>query len=211
MKINEVHKIYKYIKRWEQKDTPVFQIALSVWKDFCKINHLRTKSVKTTDAEFFICSREFDRFMRFAEYVITINPIDCFEFVKYLLSNKIKPDDWHYVSVYEKFVKEFILKENLTSAIKRSILYIKDWEKDNKKDFYKDSSPNFVSLAIANGRISPSLIYLSDKMKEKVSSIEDFIKIEIKDLINEEYWKMRLKRQYKEVNIIKQIIEEAKL
>jgi hypothetical protein len=116
--------------------------------------------------------------------------------------------------MYEKYVLEFILKEDVHTALERSVQTMVEWADENNAHW--NSYFNYVSLNravwhIKDGKISPWLILNCKSGKEMLGKFNDEQLSMVYHVINPEHWALRFKRHTLDVQLVKDVAEESGL
>ena len=120
-------------RRWNnRKDTNV-QLAFRCFQHFWRITATNMKSEKTY--EDFMGSKYYLAFVRFANYVMGVYIASVEDYIEWLLKSRVRIDKWSTDEVYETYIKEFNVRESVDRAIERTVLTIKSWAEENKKEW----------------------------------------------------------------------------
>jgi hypothetical protein len=98
-------------RRWMNKDDPASRIGFNVWTDFMKYVSPNTKKVKTIDD--FIRSADYLGFVKFANYLIELRPLESDKFIQWLFKMGVRLSDWQKPGTYQLYVQEAAKKEYL--------------------------------------------------------------------------------------------------
>lgn len=132
-------------------------------------------------------------------------------YMGWLLDNKIKIGDWPLDENYQKFLTEFLKKEDPFDAIHRSIETLDSLGTEYKQPLdqvLSNVSPNRICMNIRNGRISPWLLYQSKVGQEFLDSLDDSLVDTVIDVIQPVQWQVLFKRYPERVKEVKQTFED---
>ena len=160
-------------RRWMSKDDPESRIAFNVWVNFMKYVSPNTKKEKTIDD--FIRSADYIGFVKFANYLIELKPVESDKFIAWLFKMGVKLSDWTKPGTYQLYVQEESKKETAERALERTVLVMNDWgvkTGNNWQDFFKKIAPATAMNMITTGRISPWIIYSTAEAQQLLDRME---------------------------------------
>lgn len=162
----------------------------------------------------FETSLMYTAFVRFARYLRSIHAINSPGFVDFLIAHDVKIDDWNKPSYYERYVREWTKSETPVEAMKRNFLIMEQWAIDNNDEwteYFRKVSPSRVILYIVSGRISPWIIFTASSAQSLIERFSGEQMDIFNKAIDVEFWKHKLKANQKDVEIIRQIMNEINL
>lgn len=196
-------------RRYLDKDKRGNQIGFQSFVLFFD-KHTASKKIKTYEE--FIKSPYFIAFVKFGNYCIDIGVLNVTRFVEWLLSNKIKIDNWATDANYTKFLIEYLRLENPYDAIARSVTTCAELaELDNIRvcDVLRYGNVNKICHNIVSGKISPWMLYQSDSGTQFLDRLnQDHVRIVI-DYINPELWALKFKREKENTDSIRETLKQA--
>lgn len=196
-------------RRYLDKDKRGNQIG---FQSFVLFFDKHTASKKTKTYEEFIKSPYFIAFVKFGNYCIDAGVLNVTRFIEWLLTNKIKIDNWATDGNYTKFLIEYLRLENPYDAISRSVTTCAELaEPDSIRvcDVLRYSNVNKICHNIVSGKISPWMLYQSDSGTQFLDRLnQDHVKIII-DYINPELWAIKFKREEDNANSIRETLKQA--
>ena len=162
----------------------------------------------------FINDRYYMSFMKLAKHIIDLNLDKPEEFVKFILKNSVKIDDWCKAVVYETYVKDRTKKETVERAIERSVLNMKAWAEKTGFDwenyFQQVSTPEAVQ-DIRMGRISPWCTFATDQGSRLIDRFEPGQVQQLIEYIEPQSWRVKVKRQQQDADWVQQVFNEARI
>ena len=136
------------------------------------------------------------------------------KYIDYVVTSGVKLDHWCRDALYEKYALELILKEDVTTALERSVKNMMEWAEDKSapwNHYFQHVSLNRAVWDIKDGKISPWLILNCRTGKEMLSKFNDEQLELVYHVINPEHWALRFKRQPSDVQLVKDVVKESKL
>jgi hypothetical protein len=186
-------------RRWLQKDEKRVRYGLYAFQRFYKLSAGNKKEKTYED---FVNSSYYNAFVKFGSFINNVKPLYPEKYIDYVVTSGVKLDHWAKDSLYEKYVLEFILKEDVHTALERSIQSMVAWSEDKSapwNHYFYHVSTNRAVWDIKDGKVSPWLI-LNDEQLEMVYHV-----------INPEHWAMRFKRLPNDVQLVKDVAKESNL
>ena len=198
-------------RRVLQKDEKRVRFGFYAFQRFYKLS-AGAKKEKTYEE---VCnSQYYNAFVKFGSFVSNVRPLYPERYIDHVVTSGVKLDHWCRDEMYEKYVLEFILKEDVTTALERSVTTMMDWAAENNAVW--NSYFNYVSLNravwnIKDGKISPWLILNCKSGKEMLSKFNDEQLNLVYHVINPEHWALRFRRQSDDVQLVKDVAKESNL
>jgi hypothetical protein len=194
------------------KDDKQNRIAYQSWLVYRKMIVTNAKHDKSYDD--FINDRYYMSFMKLAKHIIDLNLDKPEEFIKFILKNSVKIDDWCKAVVYETYVKDRTKKETVERAIERSVLNMKAWAEKTGFDwenyFQQVSTPEAVQ-DIRMGRISPWCTFATDQGSRLIDRFEPGQVQQLIEYIEPQSWRVKVKRQQQDADWVQQVFNEARI
>lgn len=188
------------------------QLGLYTFNQFYKLSAGATKD-KTYEE--FCKSAYYNAFVKFGSFVSNVRPLYPERYIDYIVTSGIKIDDWCKNELYEKYALEFILKEDVTTALDRSIHTMVEWANENPpavwNHYFYHVSLNRAVWHIKDGKISPWLILNCKSGKEMLSKFNDEQLEMIYQVIKPEHWAVRFNRQPQDVQLAREVAHDSKL
>jgi hypothetical protein len=181
-------------RRWMNKDEPASRIGFSVWTDFMKYVSPNTKKIKTTDD--FIRSPDYLGFVKFANYLIELRPLESDKFIHWLFKMGVRLSDWQKPGTYQLYVQEAAKKETADRALERTIISMRDWGErtgENWQEFFNKIAPATAMNMVVMGRLSPWIIYSTDAAQRLLDRMEPGQIDTVAKHVDTEWWIKKLK------------------
>ena len=199
-------------RRYIQKDEKRVRYGFYAFQRFYKLS-AGTKKEKTYNE--FCASPYYNAFVKFGSFISNVRPLYPEKYIDYVVTSGVKLDHWARDTLYEKYVLEFILKEDVTTALERSVKTMMEWAEENEPAAWNHYF-NYVSLNravwhIKDGKISPWLLLNCASGKAMLSKFNDEQLEMVYHVINPEHWALRFRRSSSDVDLVKGIVKEANL
>lgn len=197
-------------RRYLQRDEKHVRLGFYTWQRFMKYNKFRGDRTY----EKFMNSRLYTSFVRFGKHIIDIDAIEPECFIDFVLKNAVRIDDWTKDFVYEKYLRELAKREPADRAIERNILLMKQWSMEtgeNWLDFFEKVNTNLAVRWIRSGRISPWLLYHSERAKTLIERMSEYQLQLIESYVNPTFWKKKFAMKKDDVRFVKDICKQAGL
>jgi len=198
-------------RRWLQKDEKRVRYGLYAFQRFYKLSAGNKKEKTYED---FVNSSYYNAFVKFGSFINNVKPLYPEKYIDYVVTSGVKLDHWAKDSLYEKYVLEFILKEDVHTALERSIQSMVAWSEDKSapwNHYFYHVSTNRAVWDIKDGKVSPWLILNCKTGKEMLSKFNDEQLEMVYHVINPEHWALRFKRLPTDVQLVKDIAKESNL
>lgn len=186
-------------------------LGLETYNRFYKLTQ-NIKENKTYDE--FAKSQYYNAFVKFGSFVNNVSPLYPDKFIEYVIKSGIKLDHWCKESLYEKYVIELIHTESVETALERTINHMESWANENNSiwnHYFLYVSVNRASYNIKDGKISPWLILNCTSGKKLLSSMRDDQLSAISNIIDPAVWIRKFKKQTRDLDLVKKIVQEANL
>lgn len=159
--------------RYDNFNVLAFKLWLQ-WHKFCK---LKVSKDEERNKLRFIGSKEYVHFVKFANYLIELNPLNAYEYVKWLVQYNVKFTNWESEKFYHNWLVDYLKNENKLAACKRSEMFLAQENID-----INSISESRLYLYLYYGRISP--YYIQKIGKEILLKLGDDLLMKLKDIIN---------------------------
>jgi len=137
------------------------------------------------------------------------------KYIDYVVTSNVKLDHWCREEMYQKYAVELIRKEDVTTALERSVKTMMEWASENEpapwNHYFQHISLNRAVWNIKDGKISPWLVLNCTSGKEMLNKLNTEQLSLIYDVMDPEHWAMRFKRQPDDVQLVKDVAKESKL
>jgi hypothetical protein len=181
---------------------------------FNRFYKLSAGSKKDKTYEEFCKSPYYNAFVKFGSFVSNVRPLYPEKYIDYVVKSGVKLDHWCRDELYQQYAVELILKEDVTTALERSVITMMEWAEENNSvwnHYFNYVSLNRAVWHIKDGKISPWIILNCKSGKDLLSKFNDEQLNMIYHIVNPEHWAIRFKRQKSDVEIVKEVARESNL
>ncbi len=187
------------------------QAGLLTFQRFYEIAQ-KGKSQKSFDD--FASSPYYTAFVKFGSFVVNTAPIYPERFIDYVIKSGVKLDHWCRDELYDAYVSELIKIEPADGAIQRSIKTMMDWADKNDapwEHYFAYVNLNRATHDIKEGLISPWLVLNTKSGRDMLKRMNDEQLDIIGPVIDPSFWSRKFKSLPADVELIKDVIKEAKI
>jgi hypothetical protein len=198
-------------RRHLSKNEKHVQAGLLTYQRFYETTQ-KGKISKTFDD--FASSSYYTAFVKFGSFLVNTAPIYPERFIDYVVKSGVKLDHWCRDSLYEQYISELIKIEPADGAIQRTIQTMMDWgEKNNSpwEHYFAYVNLNRATHDIKEGLVSPWMVLNTKSGKDMLKRMNDEQLEIISPVIDPQYWLRRFKSLPADVELIKDVIKEAKI
>jgi len=198
-------------RRALQKNEKRVQVGFYAFQRFYKLS-AGAKKEKTY--EDFCNSQYYNAFVKFGSFINNVRPLYPDRYIDHVVTSRVKLDHWCRDELYEKYVIDLVLKENMETAVKRSIETMMEWgdEKNSPwNDYFEYVSTNRAVRDIKDGKISPWLMLNCKTGKAMLATFNDEQLGFVAAVIDPQHWALKFKRNIADVATIKEVAKESKL
>lgn len=162
----------------------------------------------------FAKSPYYNAFVKFGSFMSNANPIYPEKFIDFVIKSGVKLDHWCRDELYDTFLLEIVKIEPADGAIQRTIQTMMDWADDKEAawhHYFNYVNLNRVTHDIKEGKISPWVLLNSKTAKEMLQKMNDEQLEIVSSIIDPIFWKKRFKALPADVELVKDVIKEAKI
>ena len=198
-------------RRHMSKNERHVQAGLLTFQRFYEISQ-KSKTPKTF--EDFSNSSFYNAMVKFGSFLINTAPIYPEMFIDFVIRSGVKLDHWCRDELYETYIAELIKKEPADGAIQRTIKTMMDWSDENSapwEHYFQYANLNRATHDIKEGLISPWLLLNTKSGKELLQRMNDEQLEIVGPMIDPQFWMRRFKALPADVELIKDVIKEARI
>jgi hypothetical protein len=187
------------------------QAGLLTYQRFYDITQ-KGKNKKTFDD--FAESPYYTAFVKFGSFLVNTAPIYPERFIDFVVKSGVKLDHWCRDELYYTYVTELIKTEPADGAIQRSIKTMMDWGDNNAapwEHYFQYVNLNRAAHDVKEGLVSPWLVLNTKSGKDMLKRMNDEQLEIIAPVIDPQHWMRRFKSLPADVELVKDIIKEAKI
>lgn len=205
-----VHKCEKK-RRFMQRNEKHVQLGFRAYQLFYKIS-TNAKKDKTYDE--FSKSQYYTAFVKYGNYCVDLRIDDVPSLTAFLLDNRVRIDRWTSDKEYIKWIKHRQKSETVERAVERTVMFLQEYCEENNvvfNNYFDDVSVNVIVFHITSGKLSPWIIFASDKAQQLLDCIStEHVKM-ILDFVDVNYWQKKVEVNPKDYMWVKEIMKEANL
>lgn len=198
-------------RRALQRDEKRVQLGMFAFQRFYKLS-AGTKKEKTY--EDFCNSPYYNAFVKFGSFINNVRPLYPERYIDYVVTSGVKLDHWCKDEMYEKYAIELLHKEDMETAVKRSIQTMMDWGEEKEtpwNGYFRYVSLNRAVRDIKDGKISPWLMLNCASGKEMLSKFNDEQLGFVYAVIDPQKWALKFKKKIADVETVKEVAKESNL
>lgn len=187
------------------------QAGLLTYQRFYDVTQ-KGKNKKTFDD--FAESPYYTAFVKFGSFLVNTSPVYPERFIDFVIKSGVKLDHWCRDELYYTYVTDLIKSEPADGAIQRSIKTMMDWGDSNTaswEHYFQYVNLNRATHDIREGLVSPWLVLNTKSGKDMLKRMNDEQLEIISPIIDPQHWMRRFKSLPADVELVKDIIKEAKI
>lgn len=195
-------------RRHMQRDERPIKLAFIAYRQF----FLRRMSKTTPPTyESFAKSTLYSAFVRFGRTLIDLNAVNPMAFIDFLLRVEAPIDKWISPALYETYIRELNKNEAPLDALQRNFIVMQHWADEtgsNWCDFFRLIDVPLAALYIANGRISPWILFIASSAHAMLQRFNPEQIALIEKSIDPEFWRLKIERHRSDVETIREVLAE---
>ena len=198
-------------RRHLSRDERHVQAGLLTYQRFYELTQ---KSKATKTFEEFASSPYYTAFVKFGSFMINTAPIYPERFIDYVIKSGVKLDHWCRDELYDSYIRELIKIEPADGAIQRTIKTMMEWADTNSapwEHYFQYVNLNRATHDIKEGLISPWLILNTKSGKDLLHRMNDEQLEIVGPVVDPQFWIRRFKSLPADVELIKDVVKEAKI
>ncbi len=194
----------------QEKEVGV-QFGLRAWLRFYEITQGSSKLKTYAD---FSSNSFYLAFVKFGRHIVAIRAVNPLSFIDYVIKENKKIDRWCDEETYVTYLYQYIRKEQASDTLERGLNEMQEWADSNGLslvDYFKEGNPNRLCQHIANGRISPWILYNCNTGIQFLSDLNEEQLAKVMPWIDPTYWEKRFQDFMADAEWIKSILSDAGL
>lgn len=187
------------------------QLGMLTYQRFYELTQ---KSAKAKTFDEFASSPYYTAFIKFGSFLANTNPIYPDRFIEFVVKSGVKLDHWCRDELYDTYISELIKIEPADGAIQRTVKTMMDWAETHSAEwehYFAYVNLNRATHDIKEGLTSPWMVLNSKSGKEMLRRMNDEQLEIIASVIDLNYWSRRFKALPADVELVKDVIKEAKI
>jgi hypothetical protein len=201
-------------RRWQQEKEMGVQFGLQAYLRFFEVTQGSAKLKSYAD---FVASPYYLAFVAFGRHIQAIRAVNPRAFIDWVIKQNKKLDHWTHEAVYVEYLHQYLKREATQDALERALIEMQEYVDEHQEiveglsGYFRNGNSNRICHHIANGRISPWIVYNCDSGIAFLDSLtEEQIAIII-DWIDPDYWQRKFKDYIADTEWVKMILKEAGL
>lgn len=198
-------------RRYISQNEKHVQAGLLTYQRFYEFSQ-RGKSKKSFDD--FASSPYYTAFVKFGSFLTNTAPVYPERFIDFVIKSGVKLDHWCRDELYENYIQDLIKIEPADGAVQRTITTMMDWGEKNSspwEHYFQYVNLNRATHDIKEGLISPWLLLNTKSGVEMLKKFNDEQLEIVAPYIDPEFWKRRFNTLPADVELVKDIIKEARI
>lgn len=201
-------------RRWQQEKEMGVQFGLQAYLRFFEVTQGSAKLKSYAD---FVASPYYLAFVAFGRHIQAIRAVNPRAFIDWVIKQNKKLDHWTHEAVYVEYLHQYLKREATQDALERALIEMQEYVDEHQEitaglsGYFAHGNSNRICHHIANGRISPWIVYNCDSGIAFLDALtEEQIAIII-DWIDPDYWQRKFKDYVADTEWVKMILKEAGL
>ena len=201
-------------RRWQEEKETGVQFGLQAYLRFYEMTQGSAKMKSYSD---FVSSPYYKAFVKFGRHMVAIRAVNPKMFIDWVIKENKKLDHWTHEKVYLEYLRGYMRKEAVQDALERALKEMQDYADEHKefangfRDYFRYGNPNRICHHIANGRVSPWIVFNCSTGVEFLESLNDEQIAIILLWIDPEFWQRRFQDYVADTEWVKTILKEAGL
>ena len=201
-------------RRAQQEKEVGVQLGLQSYLKFYEITQ---GSAKTKSYKDFSESSYYTAFVKFGRHLVAIRAVNPKAFIEFVIKQNKKLDPWCHEKIYLEYLPQYIRKEAVQDALERALKEMQDYADEHSElkngfcEYFKFGHPNRICYHIANGRISPWVVFNCTSGIAFLESLTEEQLNMIIQWIDPEFWQRKFKDHRADTDWVKHILQVAML
>jgi len=201
-------------RRWQQEREVGVQFGLQAYLRFYEMTQGSAKMKTYSD---FVGSPYYTAFVKFGRHMVAIRAVNPKMFIDWVIKENKNLDHWCHDRVYLEYLKGYMRKEAVQDALERALKEMQTYADEHPelkggfRDYFRFGNPNRVCHHIANGRVSPWIVFNCESGVEFLEQLNDEQVAIILPWIDPDHWQQKFKDYLADSEWVKGILKEAGL
>ena len=201
-------------RRWQQEKETGVQFGYQAYLRFYEMTQGSAKMKTYSD---FVGSPYYTAFVKFGRHMVAIRAVNPKTFIDWVIKENKKLDHWCHEKVYLEYLRGYMRKEAVQDALERALKEMQDYAdelgefKNGFSDYFRFGNANRICHHIANGRVSPWIVYNCASGVDFLDGLNEEQVGIILPWIDPDFWQQRFKDYVADTEWVKQILTEAGL
>lgn len=200
-------------RRWQQERETGVQFGLQAYLRFYEMTQ---GSVKMKSYSDFVESPYYSAFVKFGRHLVAIRAVNPRMFIDWVIKENKKLDHWCRDTVYVEYLIQYLRREAVQDAVERALTEMQAYADEGSgiagfSDYFRFGNDNRVCHHIANGRISPWVVFNCASGVEFLERLNEEQIAIIIPWIDPEFWQRKFQDYVADTEWTKMILKEAGL
>ena len=200
-------------RRWQQEKETGVQFGLQAYLRFYEMTQGSAKMKSYAD---FVESPYYTAFVKFGRHMVAIRAVNPKMFIDWVIKENKKLDHWCKDQVYVEYLTQYLRKEAVQDAVERALTEMQAYADEGNgiasfKDYFRFGNSNRVCHHIANGRISPWIVFNCPSGVEFLERLHEEQVAIILPWIDPDFWQRKFQDYVADTEWVKMILKEAGL
>lgn len=200
-------------RRWQQEKEIGVQFGLQAYLRFYELTQGSAKLKSYAD---FVTSPYYLAFVKFGRYMVEIRAVNPRVFIDWVIKENKKLDHWTHEKTYVEYLYQYLKKEAVSDALERGLMEMQSYADEVKtlasfNDYFRYGNTNRICHHIANGRISPWILYNCASGIEFLEKLNEGQLGLVIQWIDPDFWRSKFQNYVADTEWIKLILKEAGL
>ena len=200
-------------RRWKQEKEVGVQFGLRAYLRFYEMTQ---GSAKTKSYADFVASPYYLAFVAFGRHIVAIRAINPQMFIDWVIKENKKIDQWTHEKLYLEYLHSYLKREAVQDALERALLEMQKYADDHAltngfSDYFRQGGTNRICNHIANGRVSPWVVFNCNSGIEFLEGLNEEQLAIIMPWIDPDFWQRRFQDYLADSEWVKTILKDAGL
>lgn len=200
-------------RRWQQERETGVQFGLQAYLRFYEMTQGSAKMKSYSD---FVESPYYSAFVKFGRHLVAIRAVNPRMFIDWVIKENKKLDHWCRDTVYVEYLIQYLRREAVQDAVERALTEMQAYADEGSgiagfSDYFRFGNDNRVCHHIANGRISPWVVFNCASGVEFLERLNEEQIAIIIPWIDPEFWQRKFQDYVADTEWTKMILKEAGL
>jgi len=209
-----INHICEQKRRWDSKNEQNVRMGFNSWLKWYELSGTAVINNKKYRFEDFMKSKYYLAFVKFGKHIVEAKVLSPELYIKFVIKNKVKLDNWCNEAVYEAYNKDVCKRESVEVALERMVKLMSEWGEEfgeDWTDYFAKVNVNLAVKMIRNGCISPWIVLnantiykLFDRMGEEQITM-------VNNAIDLTAWSYLMKKNEQDRSFVRETLENCKI
>jgi hypothetical protein len=198
-------------RRYDSKNDSYVRLGFEAYQTWYQLSGANINRKKQPDFREFIKSKFYMAFVKFGRHIIATKLVNPKEFIKYVITNRIKLDNWTKDSTYEAYVRDVGKRESVDVSLDRFAKLTMEWSEEAGEDwqeYFAKAPSGDIMKNIRNGKISPWIVFKSNTIYKWFDRISPEQMDIVNNFIDVNSWNAKMRKEKKTAEFVENALEE---